>query len=131
MATAPVKAAAGMKAGKSGQQPVPMRDRIIAAAADLFYAQGLRAVSAEKIIAQVGITESHVLSPLPDQGRLDRRLSRASGAVGARRDRLPLARPRTTYRLRSGLSRKPLAPRAAAGGSVAAVHQRRSGVRRP
>jgi AcrR family transcriptional regulator len=34
-----------------------MRMRIIEAAAELFYAQGLRAVSAEKIIAQVGITK--------------------------------------------------------------------------
>lgn len=40
--------------------PVPkvtMRDRIVEAATELFYAQGLRAVSAEKIIAQVGITK--------------------------------------------------------------------------
>jgi AcrR family transcriptional regulator len=36
---------------------VPMRERIVAAATELFYAQGLRAVSAEKIIAQVGITK--------------------------------------------------------------------------
>jgi AcrR family transcriptional regulator len=34
-----------------------MRERIIDAATRLFYAQGLRAVSAEKIIAQVGITK--------------------------------------------------------------------------
>jgi len=36
---------------------VPMRERIVEAATALFYAQGLRAVSAEKIIAQVGITK--------------------------------------------------------------------------
>jgi AcrR family transcriptional regulator len=36
---------------------VPMRQRIIDAATELFYAQGIRAVSAEKIIAQVGITK--------------------------------------------------------------------------
>jgi AcrR family transcriptional regulator len=36
---------------------VPMRERIVAAATELFYAQGIRAVSAEKIIAQVGITK--------------------------------------------------------------------------
>jgi AcrR family transcriptional regulator len=36
---------------------VPMRERIVEAATTLFYAQGLRAVSAEKIIAQVGITK--------------------------------------------------------------------------
>jgi AcrR family transcriptional regulator len=35
----------------------PMRQRILEAAADLFYAQGIRAVSAEKIIARVGITK--------------------------------------------------------------------------
>jgi AcrR family transcriptional regulator len=35
----------------------PMRERIIEAATELFYTQGLRAVSAEKIIAQVGITK--------------------------------------------------------------------------
>jgi AcrR family transcriptional regulator len=34
-----------------------MRERIIEAATLLFYAQGIRAVSAEKIIAQVGITK--------------------------------------------------------------------------
>jgi AcrR family transcriptional regulator len=36
---------------------VPMRMRIVEAAAELFYAQGLRAVSAEKIIARAGITK--------------------------------------------------------------------------
>ena len=36
---------------------VPTRERILDAATELFYAQGLRAVSAEKIIAQVGITK--------------------------------------------------------------------------
>jgi AcrR family transcriptional regulator len=36
---------------------VPMRERIVEAATVLFYAQGLRAVSAEKIIDQVGITK--------------------------------------------------------------------------
>jgi AcrR family transcriptional regulator len=34
-----------------------MRERIIEAAAELFYTQGIRAVSAEKIIAKVGITK--------------------------------------------------------------------------
>jgi AcrR family transcriptional regulator len=46
------RAAAGRPASK-----VPMRERIVEAATALFYAQGLRAVSAEKIIAQVGITK--------------------------------------------------------------------------
>lgn len=36
---------------------VSMRERIIDAATQLFYAQGIRAVSAEKIIAAVGITK--------------------------------------------------------------------------
>ena len=36
---------------------LPMRERIIAAATEIFYAQGLRGVSAEKIIARVGITK--------------------------------------------------------------------------
>jgi AcrR family transcriptional regulator len=36
---------------------VPMRERIIEAATEIFYAQGLRSVSAEKIIARVGITK--------------------------------------------------------------------------
>jgi AcrR family transcriptional regulator len=48
------------EAGTPAARPaakVPMRERIVAAAAELFYAQGLRAVSAEKIIDQVGITK--------------------------------------------------------------------------
>jgi AcrR family transcriptional regulator len=56
--------AAEGRAGGEGGAPVsppapkvPMRERIVAAATELFYAQGLRAVSAEKIIAQVGITK--------------------------------------------------------------------------
>jgi len=36
---------------------VPMRERIIDAATELFYGQGLRAVSADKIVARVGITK--------------------------------------------------------------------------
>jgi AcrR family transcriptional regulator len=36
---------------------VPMRDRILAAATELFYAEGFRAVSAEKIVARVGVTK--------------------------------------------------------------------------
>jgi AcrR family transcriptional regulator len=51
---------AGAGAGAPASRPaakVPMRERIVEAATELFYAQGLRAVSAEKIIAQVGITK--------------------------------------------------------------------------
>lgn len=36
---------------------VPTRERILAAAADLFYARGLRSVSADKIIERVGNTK--------------------------------------------------------------------------
>jgi AcrR family transcriptional regulator len=47
-------------AAPAGGRPVskvPMRERIVEAATDLFYAQGLRVVSADKIIARVGITK--------------------------------------------------------------------------
>jgi AcrR family transcriptional regulator len=45
-------------ARQQDQQPrIPTRERIIEAASALFYAQGLRAVSADKIIADVGITK--------------------------------------------------------------------------
>jgi AcrR family transcriptional regulator len=50
----------GAEGGAPATRPaskVPMRERIVEAATGLFYAQGLRAVSAEKIIAQVGITK--------------------------------------------------------------------------
>jgi AcrR family transcriptional regulator len=49
-------AAEGEAPGTSAPRP-PMRERIVEAATELFYAQGLRAVSAEKVIAQVGITK--------------------------------------------------------------------------
>src|ERR1700761_3316084 len=46
------------EASRASRAPrLPMRERIVEAAAEWFYAQGLRAVSAEKIIAQVGITK--------------------------------------------------------------------------
>lgn len=48
---------ATQKAGAAAATPAPMRERIIEAASALFYAQGLRAVSADKIIAEVGITK--------------------------------------------------------------------------
>jgi AcrR family transcriptional regulator len=50
----------GAAAGAPTSRPaskVPMRERIVEAATELFYAQGLRTVSADKIIAQVGITK--------------------------------------------------------------------------
>jgi AcrR family transcriptional regulator len=55
-ATAATAAAVAAVATSATGKP-SMRERIIEAAADLFYAQGIRAVSAEKIIARVGITK--------------------------------------------------------------------------
>jgi AcrR family transcriptional regulator len=52
-----VTAAEGAVPASQPAAKVPMRERIVEAATELFYAQGLRAVSAEKIIAQVGITK--------------------------------------------------------------------------
>jgi AcrR family transcriptional regulator len=49
--------AGGGAAATRPASKVPMRERIVEAATELFYAQGIRAVSAEKIIAQVGITK--------------------------------------------------------------------------
>ena len=52
-----VSVSATAKEAPAPSAPVSMRERILAAATQLFYAQGLRAVSAEKIIALVGITK--------------------------------------------------------------------------
>lgn len=52
-----VTAAEGGAPASRSAPKVPMRERIVEAATELFYAQGLRVVSAEKIIAQVGITK--------------------------------------------------------------------------
>lgn len=68
----------------------PMRERILEAAADLFYAQGIRAVSAEKIIARVGITKVTFYRHFPTKddlvvAYLERRARWERGAVeGAR-----------------------------------------------
>ncbi|MGY6026986.1 TetR/AcrR family transcriptional regulator [Streptomyces spinosirectus] len=48
----------------------PMRERILEAAAELFYAQGIRAVSAEKIIAKVGITKVTFYRHFPTKDEL-------------------------------------------------------------
>jgi AcrR family transcriptional regulator len=48
----------------------PMRERIVDAATELFYAHGLRAVSAEKIIAQVGITKVTFYRHFPTKDEL-------------------------------------------------------------
>jgi AcrR family transcriptional regulator len=52
----PTAAEGGLPASRPASK-VPMGERIVEAATALFYAQGLRAVSADKIIAQVGITK--------------------------------------------------------------------------
>jgi AcrR family transcriptional regulator len=65
---------------------VPMRQRIVEAATELFYAQGLRAVSAEKIIAQVGITKVTFYRHFPTKDNLivaylERRAKRERDAI--------------------------------------------------
>jgi len=40
-----------------GAVPSPVRERLVEAASELFYAQGLRAVSADRIIERVGTTK--------------------------------------------------------------------------
>ncbi|MHB1011245.1 MAG: TetR/AcrR family transcriptional regulator, partial [Propionibacteriaceae bacterium] len=47
-----------------------MRERIIDAATELFYAHGIRAVSAEKVIAQVGITKVTFYRHFPTKDEL-------------------------------------------------------------
>jgi AcrR family transcriptional regulator len=68
----------------------PMRERIIEAAADLFYTQGIRAVSAEKIIARVGITKVTFYRHFPSKddlivAYLERRAEWEREAVGGAR----------------------------------------------
>src|ERR1700761_8493087 len=59
------------EASRASRAPrLPMRERIVEAAAELFYAQGLRAVSAEKIIAQVGITKVTFYRHFPTKDEL-------------------------------------------------------------
>jgi AcrR family transcriptional regulator len=65
-----VNAAEGGAAASAPAVKVPMRERIVEAAAELFYAQGLRAVSAEKIIAQVGITKVTFYRHFPTKDNL-------------------------------------------------------------
>jgi AcrR family transcriptional regulator len=57
MADEDATAAEGRAPAGRPTSKVPIRERIVEAATALFYAQGLRAVSADKIIAQVGITK--------------------------------------------------------------------------
>lgn len=74
----------------AGTAKPPMRQRIIEAAADLFYAQGIRAVSAEKIIAKVGITKVTFYRHFPTKddlivAYLERRAQWERDAVGGAR----------------------------------------------
>ncbi|QUQ72420.1 TetR/AcrR family transcriptional regulator [Kutzneria sp. CA-103260] len=54
----------------AGTGTPPMRERIIEAAAELFYTQGIRAISAEKIIAKVGITKVTFYRHFPTKDEL-------------------------------------------------------------
>src|SRR5215469_372881 len=84
-------AAAGREAPPSPPSPkVPMRERILEAATALFYAQGLRAVSAEKIIDQVGITKVTFYRHFPTKddlivAYLERRAQWERDAIGQAR----------------------------------------------
>jgi len=83
--------------GTSAPTPTPaqtgkpsMHERIIEAAADLFYTQGIRAVSAEKIIARVGITKVTFYRHFPTKddlivAYLERRAKWERDAVAAAR----------------------------------------------
>ena len=67
-----------------------MRARILEAAAELFYTQGIRAISAEKIIAKVGITKVTFYRHFPTKDELivaylERRAAWERGAVEAAR----------------------------------------------
>jgi AcrR family transcriptional regulator len=67
-----------------------MRERIIEAAAELFYARGIRAVSADKIIAKVGITKVTFYRHFPSKddlvvAYLQRRAKWERDAVGGAR----------------------------------------------
>jgi AcrR family transcriptional regulator len=42
---------------EAGARPSPVRERILAAADALFYAEGIRAVSADRIIAEAGVSK--------------------------------------------------------------------------
>ena len=90
-------AESGTGSGAGGIRPVPakagkpsMRERIIEAATELFYTQGIRAVSAEKIIARVGITKVTFYRHFPTKDELivaylERRAQWERDAVGGAR----------------------------------------------
>ena len=109
---------------------VPTRERILAAAADLFYARGLRSVSADKIIERVGITkvtfyrhfrtkDDLVVAYLERQAERERAdVAVILAGPAATPTRRFASSPRTSAR--SAASRLPRLP----------VHQRGRGVRR-
>jgi AcrR family transcriptional regulator len=64
------EAADGAATQQASPTRLPMRERIIEAASALFYAQGLRAVSADKIIAKVGTTKVTFYRHFPTKDEL-------------------------------------------------------------
>src|ERR1700712_1483089 len=69
----------------------PIRERLIEAASELFYEQGLRAVSADKIIAEVGITKVTFYRHFPTKddlivAYLERRAQSERDGVAAARE---------------------------------------------
>jgi AcrR family transcriptional regulator len=69
----------------------PMRERLLDAATELFYAQGIRAVSAEKVIAKVGTTKVTFYRHFPTKddlvvAYLERRAGWERQAVGGARE---------------------------------------------
>lgn len=49
--------AAGSTREAAGQRPAPVRERILQAADQYFYAEGIRAVSADRLIAEAGVSK--------------------------------------------------------------------------
>lgn len=79
------------------------RERIVDAATELFYANGLRAVSADRITAQVGITKVTFYRHFPTKddlivAYLERRAAWERGAVAAARAAVP-GRPSDAFRM--------------------------------
>lgn len=60
---------AGVQAG-AGPRPSPVRERILAAADVLFYAEGIRAVSADRIIAEAGVSKVTFYRHFPSKDEL-------------------------------------------------------------
>jgi AcrR family transcriptional regulator len=96
--------AAGLPTPQRGRANKPsMKELIIQAAAVLFYAQGIRAVSADKIIAKVGITKVTFYRHFPGKddlvvAYLERRAEWERNAVEAAR-RATAGEPTEAFRL--------------------------------